>query len=671
MGTIAERATGFPGYHARIPHDSVMLPKVLGRNGYGTYCVGKWHLTPDEHNGPTGPFDRWPLAQGFDRYYGFLPGETDQWVPDLWEDNHRVDPPATEGYHLTADLADRAITWLDEHFAINPGRPFFLHFATGAPHSPHHAPKEYIDRYLGVFDAGWDVIREETFAHQLALGVVPQGTTLPERNRGVRPWADLSDDERMVYCRQMEVYAGFVEHTDEHIGRLLDHLSFSGVFDDTLIVFMSDNGASAEGGVHGLFSEASWFNGVTEPFEELVARIDEWGSPSTYPHYAAGWAYAGNTPQRWYKAFVHEGGTRDPMIVSWPQRVDDPGAVRDQFHHVVDVAATVYEVTGIERPAVVDGVEQQALEGTSLAYTFDAAHAATPTRKRRQYFEMFAHRAIWADGWKAVTMHPSRGALARIGDPTLEIRMGAFDDDVWELYHLADDFSEAHDLAATHPQKLSELQAIWWDDARRYNVLPLDDRLIERSQEPRPRVTVARDAYRFSSPIRLVRSVSPSVINRDHHIRAVLDIPAEGCEGVILSNGGINGGYVLCIHDGHLVYVSNYLNREHTVVRSAERVPTGRVTVGMEWVKTDPFAGDVTVFIDGVAVGAGQVTRTNPAIYAIAEGLEIGSDSGTPVWPEYSAPFRFTGGLVEVVLGTAGAVHTDPALSDRVARYVQ
>jgi arylsulfatase len=432
---------------------------------------------------------------------------------------------------------------------------------------------------------------------------------------------------------------------------------------------MSDNGASAEGGTHGLVSEITYFNGQAETLDDMIGRLDEWGGPTTYPHYAAGWAYAGSTPQKWYKSFVHEGGTRDPLIVSWPKRITDAGGVRDQFHHVVDIAATVYDLTGVERPAVVDGTTQRPLEGTSLAYSLE--HPDEPTRKDRQYFEMFAHRAIWCDGWKAVTMHPARGAAARIGDPDLEIRMGRFDEDVWELYHLADDFSEAHDLAASHPEKLAELQEMWWDDARRFNVLPLDDRVIERSQEPRPRLVKPRDVYRFTSPLRLVRSVSPSVMNRDHHIRAVIDVPADDCNGVLVSNGGLQGGYSLFLHEGHLVYVSNYLGREHTEIRSPEPLPAGRVEVVIEWRRTEPFAGDVTMFVDGALVADGHVERTNPVIYAIAEGLEIGSDSGTPVWPGYESPFHFTGGLVEVVLGTVGADHVDAEAEDRIARYVQ
>ncbi len=672
VGLIMERATGFPGYNARIPADSAMLPKVLGANGYATYCVGKWHLTPDEHNGPTGPFDRWPLGQGFHRFYGFLPGETDQWHPDLWEDNHRIDPPTSNAdgsnYHLSADMADKTITWLNEHDAIDPDRPFFLHFATGAPHSPHHAPQELIDSYAGMFDTGWDTIREETFARQVELGVVPAGTDLPPRNAGVVAWDRLSDDERRVYTKQMEVYAAFVEHTDAQIGRVLDHLRTSGQFDNTLIFFLSDNGASAEGGRHGLRSEITYFNGQTETIDDMIDALDDWGGPTTYPHYANGWAYAGSTPQKWYKSFVHEGGTRDPMIVSWPNRVTDIGAIRDQFHHVVDIATTIYDLIGLKPPATVEGIEQRPLEGTSLAYTL--TEAETPTTKDRQYFEMFAHRAIWANGWKAVTMHPARGAAARIADPNLEVRMGDFDADVWELYHLADDFSEAHDLAATHPDKLAELQELWWSDADKYNVLPLDDRVIERAAEPRPTVVARRDSYTFTAPIRLVRSVSPNVINRDHHIRAVLEID-DRSEGVIASNGGQQGGYSFCIVDGCLTYASNFLGREITVIQSKEPLPTGRVEVAMSWSKTDAFAGDVSLFQNAHLVADGHVARTNPVLYAIAEGLEIGSDGGTPVWPGYAAPFTFTGRIIEVTLNTKGPLHVDEEAEARIARYVQ
>ncbi len=670
VGTIVERATGFPGYHARIPKDSAMLPAVLSRQGWNTWCIGKWHLTPDEHNGPTGPFDRWPLAQGFNRFYGFLPGETDHWSPDLWEDNRRVDAPDVDGYHLTTDLADHAIAWMSEHETVDDQRPFFLHFALGAPHSPHHVGREWIDAYTGVFDDGWDVIRSETFEAQVRLGVVPEGTTLPPRNPGIRPWAALSDDERRVYARQMEVYAAFVTQTDHEIGRVLDHIETLERADDTLVVLLSDNGASAEGGRNGLSSEIIYFNGLTESLDDMVGLLDVWGGPETYPHYANGWAWLGNTPNRWYKSMAHEGGTRDPLVVRWPARGLEAGAVRDQFVHAVDLAATVYDLLGMEPPDMFDGVPQRPLEGTSFAASL--ADGSADTGKRRQYFEMFAHRALWADGWKAVTLHHSQNAALRIGDPDFEVRMGDFDGDVWELYHLAEDFSEAHDLAGVHPDKLEELKAMWEEDAERYHVFPLDDRVIARSMEPRPRVVRKKARYRFRTRVRLTRATSPSVINRSHHLGARIIVPEQGAEGVIISNGGMQGGYSLFVQDGHVLYASNLLGRTHSLLRSAEPIPTGaEVDVSLRWTKTAEFAGDAELFVDGAPMGRMHVPATNPVLYAVGEGLEIGSDGGSPVHPTYTAPFTFTGQIVEVTLNAKGPEHVDPEAEARIARYMQ
>ncbi|MEZ5651189.1 MAG: arylsulfatase [Burkholderiaceae bacterium] len=668
LGIIVERATGFPGYNARVPKDCAMLPRVLGANGYGSYCVGKWHLTPDEHNGPTGPFDRWPLGQGFDRFYGFLPGETDQWHPDLWEDNHRTDPPPSPEYHLSEDLADRAIQWLTEHWAVDEDRPFFMHFATGAPHAPHHAPRACIEAYRGVFDDGWDVIRAQTFERQLALGVVPPGTELPARNRGVPAWDSLGEQERELFCRQMEVYAAFVTHTDAQVGRLIAHLEESGQFENTLIFLLSDNGASAEGGRNGLLTEISYFNGLQDSIAEMHKRLDEWGGPSTYPHYAAGWAWLGNTPQRWYKAFVHEGGTRDPLIVSWPARIRDPGAVRGQFHHVVDIAQTVFQVTGIDPPPTVDGVPQRPHEGTPLDYTFDDGGA--PTRKRRQYFEMFAHRAIWADGWKAVTLHPSAGALRRIGDASMTAVSGRFDEDVWELYHLDEDFAEARDLAGRHPGKLAELQRLWHEDAERFQVFPLDDRMTERMSMPRPRVVKRKAVHVWRSPMRLVRSVSPSVVDRAHRFVARID-GGQAPRGVIVSNGGLNGGYSLFVHEARLHYVSNFLGKEHFVLRADQALPKGEVVVELDWLRSARFAGQAVLRQNGVEVGRLEIPRTNPVFYAVNEGLEIGSDSGVAVWPGYDAPFVFSGRIIEVSLDLRGPEHVDAAAEARAANYRQ
>jgi len=669
VGIIMERATGFPGYNGRIPHECGMLPAVLLENGYNTFCLGKWHLAPDEHTGPTGPFDRWPLGQGFERFYGFTAGETDQWHPDLIEDNRRIELPKDNNYHLTQDLVDHAIEWISLQKAVNEEKPFYMYLSLGAVHSPHHAPKEYIERYKGIFDEGWDIIREQTLARQKELGVVPANTELPPVNLGLRAWYSLSDKEKAVYTRQMEVFAAFLTHTDEQLGRLLSFIEDSGHIDNTLILVVSDNGASAEGGPHGLITEVSYFNGAPETLDEMYEKLDDWGGPTTSPHYATGWAWAGNTPQRWYKGFTHEGGTRVPMIVHWPAGYQTKGEVRSQFHHLVDFTPTVLDLLGLEFPQVLRGYPQRPLEGASFAYTFADGNA--PTRSTAQYFEIFGHRGLWYKGWKLVTMHPSNAAVGKIGDIPIELRNGDFDHDVWELYHLDEDFSEAHDVAAQHPERVEELLDMWWSFAGKYNVLPLDDRLIERLIAWRPPVFKEKDVYTYNARVRLGRSTSPNVINRSHNITARVEIPAGGAEGVIVSNGSLDGGYSLFVQDGRLKYVSNYLGREHFVIEADKPLPEGEVIVTMRWEKTGKFAGHVTLFQNKEKVGEGDVPRSNPVAYAATEGLEIGTDSVISTWPGYIAPFAFTGGIVKVVINTQGARYVDPEGEARRASLTQ
>jgi len=468
---VMEFPNGYPGYNGHIPKEAAMLPAVLVEGGYNTMCLGKWHLAPTEHITASGPYDRWPLGQGFERYYGFLMGETNQWEPELCYDNHRVDPPRSpeEGYHLTEDLADRAIEWIGEQQAVTPSKPFFMLFAPGATHSPHHAPKEWIEKYRGRFDDGWDVVRAETLRMQKEMGIVPDNTDLPPLNPGIRPWDELSEDERRLFARQMEVYAAFLDHTDHHIGRLIDFLEHAGLLDNTLLIFLSDNGASGEGGAEGLASEMSFFNLTPEPLEEKLGKIDEWGSPSTHPHYATGWACAGNTPNRWYKQMVHEGGTRDPLIIHWPARVGDRGAIRSQFHHVVDIVPTVLEAIGMEMPNQVRGRTQMPLEGESMAYSL--ADAGAPTPKKVQYFEMLGHRALWAGGWKLVTFHVSPAFRWSFSLMDHEAHDGYFDADEWELYHIDEDFSEMRDLAAAHPDRVKALLALWDEYVAANNVI--------------------------------------------------------------------------------------------------------------------------------------------------------------------------------------------------------
>jgi arylsulfatase len=485
------------------------------------------------------------------------------------------------------------------------------------------------------------------------LGVVRPGTVLPLRNPGVRAWTDLDDDQRRLYARQMEVYAGVVTHTDAQIGRLLDFLDEAGLTDDTVIMVLSDNGASAEGGPDGRSNALGWFNGVPESVAEMLEQADAWGSPDTHPHYASGWAMAGNTPNRMYKAFVHEGGTRDPLIVSWPGHVPDPGAVRSQFHHVVDVVPTLMELIGLPWPDSVRGHHQRPLEGTSFASTLTDGDA--PTRKTRQYFEMFAHRAIWADGWKAVAMHWSRAVLARLGPIEAELHDGDHDADRWELYHLDEDMSEMNDLAASHPDKLAELVDLWWEEAGRHRVLPLDDTLLERLLAPRPYVFEERDVYTYAARVRLPRQGSPTVRDRSYWITAEVDLDEPGAgrvgEGVVVSYGGSTGGFSLCVLDGRVHYVSNFLGRTHTVA-SSRPVGPGPHLLEVRFARTEPNAGRVTLLVDGEAHDEVDVPRTNPVVFSSTEGLEVGTDSVSPVWPRYRSPFPFTGAIRRVVIAT-------------------
>lgn len=673
VGIIMEFATGYPGYNAQMPHESATISEVLVEKGYNTMCLGKWHLAPDEHIGPTGPYDRWPLGRGFERYYGFLSGDSSQWRPVLWQDNSRVEPPKTpdEGYHLTEDLADKAIQWITEQKAVAPSKPFFMYFATGATHAPHHVHKSYVDRYKGAFDVGWDVVREETLKKQKEIGLIPENTDLPERNPAVKAWNDLDDVAKKVFCRQMETYAGFLTHTDEQIGRLVNLLEQIGQLDNTLIMIISDNGASGEGGPEGLLSEVSYFNMVPETMDDKLRGLDRWGQPGTYPHYATGWAMAGNTPNRWYKQFVHEGGTRDPFIVSWPARIQSHGEIRSQFHHVVDVAPTILEAVELEMPATVKGYPQTPLEGVSMLYSFD--DAAAKTRKQTQYFEMAGHRALWKDGWKLVAFHKSQTAAATFGLEAPEKDLD-FDRDQWELYHLDEDFSESHDLAATHPDKVKELEQDWWHAAETYQVLPLDDRMPQRLVVPKPKVIEEQEVYTFFNPVKLIRSVSPNTLKKSFSITAEVDIPEQGAEGAIVSNGGSPGGYVLGLKDGHVHFVSSFVGRDFTVISSDVPVPNGPVTIRVEFKRdgeADSTGGTGTLYIGDRQVGQKTIPATNPAGYATTEGFEVGGDGTAPVWPGVKPPFKFTGTIRRVDLRIGDERLVDPNHLAKVAMYKQ
>jgi len=646
VGRVTELTAGFPGYFGQVTDRAATLAEILRSHGYNTIACGKWHLLPNSHTSAAGPFDQWPLGRGFEHFYGFLGGETDQWHPDLAAGNERIQPPDRPGYHLTEDLVDRAIAFVRDQQSLAPDTPFFLYLAFGATHAPHHAPREFIEKYRGRFDDGWDAARERIFARQKQMGIVPPDTELAPRNDGVKPWAELTDNERRLFARMQEVFAGFLDHTDTHIGRLLGFLEETGQFENTLIVLISDNGASQEGGPSGR-PEHIYFNTVTGgaidlSVEDMLKQIDELGGPLHHNHYPTGWAQAGNTPLKRYKQNTHGGGIRDPMIVHWPARIKDGGAIRNQYHHVSDVTPTVLEALGVEAPPVHRGIEQMAVEGTSFAYSFDSP--SEPTRKETQYYEMLGHRAIWNRGWKAVAFHPPGTS---------------FENDRWELYHLDADFSECSDLADEHPERLRELVGLWWDEARKYNVLPLADMLTAGFSRPgggRPRRAFTLYPSERSIPV----MAAPNAINRSHRITAYVERTSASGEGVLLAHGGRHGGYALFVKDNRLVYEYNFLGISRYIIRSDATLPAGAATLRFDFLKTGEFQGFVRLFANDEPIGEGEVPRT-ARIAGGLEPMDVGRDQHTPVSESYACPFAFSDKLhrVEVFLG--GREVLDPA----------
>jgi arylsulfatase A-like enzyme len=636
MGIIAEWSTGFPAYRGRLSRRAATLAEVLGANGYSTFAAGKWHLMPMDDATAAGPFDDWPIRRGFDRWYGFHGALANSWHPELFEDNHAIDPPAApeDGYHLTDDLVDRSIGMIRDRQAVAPERPFFLYLALGAAHWPHHVPREYIERYRGRYDRGWDAVREERLARQVALGIVPEGTTLAPRNPDVRAWADLADDERRLFARMQEVYAGFVEHTDAQLGRLVAYLEAVGELDDTLIVLLSDNGSSPEGGAVGAVNARKHLQYEPETVSDNLEAIDRLGDPTTYPHYPTGWAMASNTPLKWYKKDVHAGGVRDPLIVHWPARIADRGGLRGQFHHVVDVMPTVLDLIGIAPPSEYAGVPQMPVHGTSMAYTLDAPDA--PTRKPAQYFELLGDRAIWHGGWKAVARH-ERGA--------------DFEHDRWELYHLDADVSESRDLAAEHPEKLRELVERWWTEAGRYGALPLDDREYERVAERVASRARAVSTY-YPGMARIDRFSAPDVTDRSYTIEADATISEGGAEGVLLQSGARFGGYVLYVQDGRLIHEYAFSERERTRLASDVPVPSGRVTLRYTFRRTGRRRGIGTLSIGERDAGSAELPKTWPVV-AVTGGLTCGRAGSAPVTDAFRPPFAFTGVLHRVTVTVA------------------
>ena len=675
MGSITETATSAPGQSSLRPNTKAPVALTLKLNGYSTAQFGKCHEVPVWQTSPMGPFDAWPTGGGgFETFYGFIGGENNQWEPALYEGTTPVEPPATEeeGYHLTEDLADHAVNWVRQQKALMPDKPFFVYFAPGATHAPHHVPKEWADRYAGQFDDGWDVQRERTFAKQKELGVIPPDAELTARHDEITAWEDMPDELKPVLARQMEVYAGFLEHTDHHVGRLIDALEDLEVLDDTLIYYIiGDNGASAEGTMNGAFNEMANFNGMAalETPEFMVSVMDELGSPASYNHYSVGWAWAMNSPLQWTKQVAsHWGGTRNGTIVHWPSGISEPGGVRSQFTHVIDIAPTILEAAGLPEPTMVNGVLQSPIEGTSMLYSFNEPE--TPERHDLQYFEMFGNRGIYHRGWSAVTKHKTPWMII---DP----HMGPFDADVWELYDGSNDFSQARNLAADHPEKLAHLQRLWLIEATKHNVLPLDDRSGERLNPDlagRPSLIRGDSQLLFAGMGRLTENSVVSIKNKSFSVTAELAVPETGAEGVIIAQGGRFGGWALYVKGGRAKFVYNVLGLHEFAAVADIPVPAGTHQVRMEFAYDGgglAKGGDVTLFYDGDAVGTGRVEMTQPMIFSSDETTDIGYESGTTVTPDYTAQSsRFTGKIhwVQIDLGDDDNDHyIDPDERLRIA----
>jgi len=648
-GAIMELATSFPGNTGVRPNSVAPLAEILRLNGYSTAAFGKYHETAPWEASVSGPFDRWPTHSGFDKFYGFIGGETNQWSPAVYDGTVRVEVPHDPGYHFTTDMTNQAIAWVRFQQALTPEKPFFVYFATGATHAPHHVPKEWIAKYKGKFDQGWDKLREETLARQIKMGVVPAGTKLTARPPEIPAWDSLTPDQKRLFARQMETFAGFGEQTDYEIGRLVQAIQDMGELDNTLLLYIvGDNGSSAEGGPEGTFNEMLALNGIVSDVSSQLSHIDEWGGPKTFPHFAVGWAHAGDTPFQWTKQVAsHFGGTRNPLVVHWPARIKARGEVRSQFHHVIDVAPTVLEAAGLPQPVMVNGTRQRPMDGVSMTYTF--ADAKATGRRTTQYFEMFGNRAIYHDGWVAATRHSI---------PWLMAPLPPFDQDRWELYNVAEDFSEANDLAAQNPAKLKELQDLFVKEAIRNHVFPLDDRRVERfnpATAGRPDLMGPRTSLNlYEGMTGIAENAFINIKGRSHTLTAEVEVPAKGADGVIIAQAGRFGGWSLYMKGGRVHHVYNFAGLQRTDVSSPVALPQGRHTVLYEFAYDGgaPGSGGVSrLSVDGKKVGEARVPRTMPFIYSSDEGVDVGTDDETPVTEEYAeGRNRFTGRILKVTV---------------------
>jgi arylsulfatase len=651
MSFITEMATGFPGATGQVPGGAAPLAETLRLNGYSTAAFGKWHETASWEISVSGPFDRWPTRQGFDKFYGFFGGETNQWAPLVYDGVTLVEIPSDPKYHFMTDMTDKAVAWIKHQKVMTPDKPAFVYFAPGATHAPHHVPKEWIAKWKGKFDQGWDKLREETMARQIKMGVVPQGTKLAPKPAGIKDWDKLTADEKRLFLRQVEVFAAFAEYTDHEIGRMLKAFEAVGQADNTLVFYIAgDNGTSGEGGENGMFSEMTYFNGVQEKVEDMLKRIDQWGGPETYPHMAAAWAVALDAPFGWMKQVASDfGGTRNGMVVSWPKGIKAKNEIRRQFSHVIDVAPTVLQAAGLPEPKMVNGLRQIPMEGTSLVYSFDDAKAKE--RHTTQYFEISGNRAIYHDGWFARTIHRAPWEA--------KPRRAVTDNTAWELFDVRSDFSLANDLAAKNPKKVAEMQALFLKEAARYHVLPLDDRVFERLDAQavgRPDLMGGRTSMTLSEGmVGMMESVFVNVKNRSKTITAEIEVPASGANGTILAQGGRFGGWSLYVKNGVPAYDYNFLGLQRTSIAAPKPLAPGKATIRFEFAYDGggpAKGGKGTLSVNGEKVAEGRIERTQPGIFSADETADVGIDLGTPVVEAIGAEAksRFTGRIPKVTI---------------------
>jgi arylsulfatase len=650
MGSVTESATAFPGNTGQIPNATASVAEMLRLNGYSTAAFGKWHETAAWETSVSGPFDRWPTHQGFDKFYGFIGGETNQWAPYLYDGVTQVELPDDPNYHFLTDMTDKTVAWIKYQKSMTPDKPFFVYFAPGATHAPHHVPKEWISRWKGKFDQGWDKVREETYARQLKMGVIPKGTKLAPKPAAIKDWVNLSDNERKLFAHQAEVFAAYLDFTDHEISRMLDAIAATGESDNTLVFYIAgDNGTSGEGGENGMFNEYTYFNGVPEKVEDMLRVVDKWGGPETYPHMAAGWAVAFDSPFSWMKQVASDfGGTRNGMVVCWPKGIKAKNEIRTQFSHVIDVAPTILEAAGLPEPKVVNGTPQVPIEGVSMVYTFNDARAQE--RHTTQYFEIFGNRAIYHDGWYARTIH--RAPWDRVPPRVLQ-------QDVWELFNVRNDFSLSTDLAEKNPDKLAEMQALFMKEAEKYHVLPIDDRLFERiiaESVGRPDIMRGRTSLTLAEGMTgMMENVFINVKNNSKTITAELEVPAGGANGAIIVQGGRFGGWALYVKDGIPAYDYNFLGMQRSSVAATKPLAPGKATIRFDFAYDGGGlgkGGTGTLFVNGEKVAEGRIEHTQATIFSADETADVGIDLGTPVVELIGseAKSKFTGRIPKVTV---------------------